>query len=241
MPFLSYLTIDTSNFDSQIFPYNIPSIRDGVQLNLRSNVTFFVGENGTGKSTVIEAIADKCGFNVQGGNRNHVYNAEQEQQPLAKAMRLGWSTKTPYGFFMRAESYFNFANYIDEMAKEFPSTLKAYGGKSLHHQSHGESFLNLFTHKFDDGIYLLDEPEAALSPTMQFVALSAIHELCKNQSQLIIATHSPILLAYPNAKIYQFSDTGIREIQYEQTEHFRVTHDFLNNYQKRIQQIIDEG
>jgi len=100
----------------------------------------------------------------------------------------------------------------------------------------------LLTHKLQgEGLYLLDEPEAALSPTMQFVALSAIHELCKSQSQLIIATHSPILLAYPNAKIYQFSDTGIREIQYEQTEHFRVTHDFLNNYQKRIQQIIDEG
>jgi predicted ATPase len=229
MPFLSYLTIDTSNFDSQIFPYNIPSIRDGVQLNLRSNVTFFVGENGTGKSTVIEAIADKCGFNVQGGNRNHVYNAEQEQQPLAKAMRLGWSTKTPYGFFMRAESYFNFANYIDEMAKEFPSTLKAYGGKSLHHQSHGESFLNLFTHKFDDGIYLLDEPEAALSPQRQLSFLSIIHELEKlNIAQFIIATHSPILLSYPGAQILDF-DNQLEPIAYQDTEHFKLSKQFLNN------------
>jgi predicted ATPase len=238
MPFLSNITINTSAGDEAIFPFNIPAIKNGLNLKLEKNVTFFVGENGAGKSTVLECIAEKCNFNLQGGNRNHNYNIEQEQSALAKVTKLGWSTKTGYGFFMRAESYFNFANYIDEMAKEFPFTYDAYGGKSLHHQSHGESFLSLFTHKFDDGIFLLDEPEAALSPQRQLTFLSIINELEQlGIAQFIIATHSPILLSYPGAQILNFDDE-VTPIAYEATEHYNLTRNFLNNPEMYLRHLI---
>jgi predicted ATPase len=238
MPFLSNITINTSAGDEAIFPFNIPAIKNGLNLKLEKNVTFFVGENGAGKSTVLECIAEKCNFNLQGGNRNHNYNIEQEQSALAKVTKLGWSTKTGYGFFMRAESYFNFANYIDEMAKEFPYTYDAYGGKSLHHQSHGESFLSLFTHKFDDGIFLLDEPEAALSPQRQLTFLSIINELEQlGIAQFIIATHSPILLSYPGAQILNFDDE-LKTIKYQDTEHYNLTRNFLNNPEMYLRHLI---
>jgi predicted ATPase len=216
----------------------VPSLQDGISLRLEKNVTFFVGENGTGKSTLLEAIANKCNFNLQGGNRNHLYNIEEEQMPLAQVMKLGWSIKTAYGFFMRAESYFNFANYIDELAKEFPRTLDAYGGRSLHEQSHGESFLSLFTHKFDNGIFLLDEPEAALSPQRQLTFLSIINELEKlGVAQFIIATHSPILLSYPGAQILNFDD-NINPIEYQDTEHYKLTKNFLNNPEAYLRHLV---
>ncbi|MBP1485370.1 AAA family ATPase [Acinetobacter nosocomialis] len=223
--------------DWSIYPFSIPAVNDIEQLTFHPDVTFFVGENGSGKSTIMEAIALALGFSEEGGTLNMRLNSASSSSNLFQYLRMIKSFKKPKDYyFLRAESYYNIGTYMNEL-----NYVKSYGG-NIHACSHGESFLKLLTNKLQgEGLYLLDEPEAALSPTMQFVALSAIHELCKKQSQLIIATHSPILLAYPNAKIYQFSDTGIREIQYEQTEHFRVTHDFLNNYQKRIQQIIDEG
>jgi predicted ATPase len=238
MPFLSNITINISSENEAVFPFNIPALQHGLNLKLTKNVTFFVGENGSGKSTVLESIAEKCNFNLQGGNRNHTYNVEQEQSALAKNMRLGWSTKTPYGFFMRAESYFNFASYIDEMAKEFPKTLDPYGGKSLHHQSHGESFLSLFSNKFDDGIFLLDEPEAALSPQRQLTFLSIINELEQlGIAQFIIATHSPILLSYPGAQILNFDD-HLNTIAYEDTAHFKITKNFLNNPEMYLRHLV---
>jgi len=222
--------------DWSIYPFAIPAVNDIEQLSFHPDVTFFVGENGSGKSTIMEAIALALGFSEEGGTLNVRLNSASSSSGLFQYLRMIKSFKKPKDYyFLRAESYYNIGTYMNEVGY-----VKSYGG-NIHACSHGESFLKLLTNKLQgEGLYLLDEPEAALSPTMQFVALSAIHELCKKQSQLIIATHSPILLAYPNAKIYHFSDTGIREIQYEQTEHFRVTHDFLNNYQKRIQQIMDE-
>ena len=131
---------------------------------------------------------------------------------------------------MRAESFYNFATYLDKV-----SNLRAYGGKSLHHQSHGESFLALFEHQFEQGLYILDEPEAALSPQRQLSFLKIIHELATpGQAQFIIATHSPILLSYPNAKILRFDDDGISHVKFEDTDHFSVTRDFLNNYKNRL-------
>jgi predicted ATPase len=238
MPFLSSIQVNTSGVDNSVFPFSVPSLQNGVSLRLEKNVTFFVGENGTGKSTLLEAIANKCNFNLQGGNRNHHYNIEEELTPLAKFMKLGWRVKTPYGFFMRAESYFNFAQYLDEMQKEDFKTLEPYGGKSLNEQSHGESFLSLFTNKFDDGLFLLDEPEAALSPQRQLTFLSIINELEQlGIAQFIIATHSPILLSYPGAEILNFDD-NIKPIAYEETEHFKLTKNFLNNPEAYLRHLV---
>ncbi len=177
------------------------------------------------------------GFSEEGGTLNVRLDSASSTSNLFQYLRTIKSFKRPKDhYFLRAESYYNVGTYMNEL-----NYLEGYGG-NIHARSHGEAFIKLLTHKFKgEGLYLMDEPEAALSPTMQLVALSAIHELCQNNySQMIIATHSPILLAYPHAKIYQFSDTGICQISYEQTEHFQVTKDFLNNYPKKIQQIIND-
>lgn len=214
---------------------HIPSLNKGLQLKFKSNVTFFVGENGSGKSTLLEAIAEQCGYNLRGGNRNHNLNTGYSfngyESALAREMQVIWNgPRISDGFFMRAESFFNFASYIDELAVEDPRILKAYGGRSLHQQSHGESFLSLFSNQFENGVYILDEPEAALSPARVLAFMSVIHELEKNgRAQFLIATHSPILICYPGATILQFDEDGVRETQYEDTEHYQVTKAFLNN------------
>ncbi|CAM4050629.1 Predicted ATPase [Pedobacter westerhofensis] len=214
---------------------NIPSLSKGMQLKLTNNVTFFVGENGSGKSTLLEGIAERCGFSLRGGNRNHNLNTgyrfDGYESPLADLLELSWSPrKINDGFFMRAESFFNFASYIDELAKEDARILQAYGGKSLNEQSHGESFLALFNNQFESGIYILDEPEAALSPARVLAFMAVIHQLdITGRAQFLIATHSPLLICYPGATIYQFDDEGVRETHYEDTEHFSLTKAFLNN------------
>ncbi|ANS74209.1 AAA family ATPase [Paenibacillus yonginensis] len=220
------------------YPFNIPSIRSLDKLVFRKKVTFFVGENGSGKSTLLEAIAYQCGFNTAGGSRNNTYDLAASEARLGDYIRLSWMPKITSGFFLRAESYYQFANHIDEIARECPDVYNAYGGKSLHEQSHGESFFALFKHRFGRrGIYLLDEPEAALSPTRQLAFLSLIHELQK-EAQLIIATHSPILLGYPEAGIYSFG-TRIKPIRYEETEHYQVTRRFLENRNMYLKELLD--
>lgn len=202
-------------------PFTVPAFRHGIDLELQTSVTFFVGENGSGKSTLLEAIAQICGFSLEGGNRDHYRESVAERSELAQALRLSWFPKMTEGFFMRAESFYNFASYLDQV-----SDLRAYGGRSFHHQSHGESFLALFQHRFEQGLYLLDEPEAALSPQRQLAFLKIIHDLASpGHAQFLIATHSPILLAYPGATLYGFTHEGIREIDYRDTEHYRVTKD----------------
>lgn len=221
------------------YPFSIPSIRTLGTLKLRKNVTFFVGENGSGKSTLLEAIAYQCGFNTAGGSRNNLFELAASEARLGDYIRLSWLPKINQGFFLRAESFYSFANHIDEIAKEDPRIYRAYGGKSLHEQSHGESFLALFQNRFGrKGIYLLDEPEAALSPARQLVFLSIIHELQKD-SQLIIATHSPILLGYPDAEIYHFDEPPIRPIPYEETSHYQITRRFLENRKAYMKELLD--
>ncbi len=144
--------------------------------------------------------------------------------------------KLTEGFFMRAESFYNFASYLDGV-----SDLQAYGGKSLHHQSHGESFLALFQHRFEHGLYILDEPEAALSPQRQLAFLRIIHQLTvPRHAQFLIATHSPILLAYPGATLYQFGEEGIRQTTYRETDHYQVTKDFLNDPERMLRHLLVE-
>jgi predicted ATPase len=233
MPFLSRISLPPLSGDN--YGRQIPSLNKGLRLELKSNVTFFVGENGSGKSTLLEGIAEQCGFNLRGGNRNHNLNTgwrfEGYESELARYLQLGWTPKRiNEGFFMRAESFFNFASYIDEMAENDSRLLKAYGGRLLHQQSHGESFLSLFNNQFESGVYILDEPEAALSPSRIMAFMSVIYELEQSgRAQFLIATHSPMLICYPGATIYQFDDDGVREVNYEDTEHFALTKAFLNN------------
>lgn len=243
MPFLSQISISSLKDGSYL--QQIPSLREGGQVQFSKNVTFLVGENGSGKSTLLEGIAENCGFSLRGGNRNHNMNTvrmfDGYESALAKHLRLTWTPRRiSNGFFMRAESFFNFASYIDELAATSPSILDAYGGKSLHEQSHGESFLSLFNNQFESGIYILDEPEAALSPARILAFISVIHELEKSgRAQFIIATHSPMLICYPNATIYQFDDDGINEINYQDTEHFQLTKTFLDNPSLYLRHLIN--
>ncbi|MBB5394557.1 AAA family ATPase [Mucilaginibacter sp. AK015] len=232
MPFLSRVSLPPLN---EGFLQHIASLNNGLQLELKNNVTFFVGENGSGKSTLLEGIAEQCGFSLRGGNRNHNLNTghrfEGYESALASSLQLSWTPRRiTEGFFMRAESFFNFASYIDELARSDRRILNAYGGRSLHEQSHGESFLALFNNQFESGIYILDEPEAALSPARILAFISVINQLDKSgRAQFLIATHSPMLICYPGATIYQFDESGVRETTYQDTEHFYLTKSFLDN------------
>jgi predicted ATPase len=211
--------------DPSRHPFNIPAFGDGLALDLRSNVTFLVGENGSGKSTLLEAVAKCCGFNPEGGGRDHHFQTRTDSVDLASALRLSWLPKVTDGFFMRAESFYSFATYLDQV-----STLQRYGGLSLHEQSHGESFLALFVNRFDRGIYILDEPEAALSPQRQLSFLKIIHDLeAGGRAQFLIASHSPILLAYPTATLLSLDGGPIHEVEYKDTEHYNLTKEFLDS------------
>jgi len=243
MPFLSRVSVSPPQ-DGSYLQY-IPSLQNGLRLNLKTNVTFFVGENGSGKSTLLEGIAEQCGFGLRGGNRNHNFNAGYQfdgyESALTSHVQLSWTPRRiSEGFFMRAESFFNFATLIDELEAEEPGVLDAYGGRSLHEQSHGESFLSLFNNKFENGIYILDEPEAALSPARVLAFISVISSLERSgRAQFLIATHSPMLICYPGATIYQFDDAGVRETKYEDTEHFYLTKSFLNNPTLYLRHLMD--
>lgn len=244
MPFLSRISLQPPRDGSYL--QDIPSLGNGLQLTLKNNVTFFVGENGSGKSTLLEGIAEQCGFSLRGGNRNHNLNTgwrfEGYESALAPHLILGWTPKRiSEGFFMRAESFFNFASFIDELAVDDRRILQAYGGRSLHQQSHGESFLSLFNNQFENGIYILDEPEAALSPSRILAFISVIHQLERNgRAQFIIATHSPMLICYPGATIYQFDESGVRETSYEDTEHFTLTKSFLDNPALYLRHLMED-
>jgi predicted ATPase len=242
MPLLSSISLRYLPDGSYL--QRIPSLSKGLQLKLKSNVTFFVGENGSGKSTLLEGIAEQCGFSLRGGNRNHNFNTghrfEGYESAITQHLQLGWTPKrVTEGFFMRAESFFNFASYIDELAIDDSRILHAYGGRSLHEQSHGESFLSLFNNQFENGVYILDEPEAALSPSRILAFISVIHALTQNgRAQFLIATHSPMLICYPGAVIYQFDEHGVRETTYEETEHYSLTKSFLNNPELYLRHLI---
>src|SRR5687768_11253793 len=224
-PFLHRIESLPEKIDQTKYPFNVPAFSQGIDLAFRSKVTFFVGENGSGKSTLLEALAECCGFNPEGGSRDHHREVFADRSPLAQALRLSWRPEVTEGFFMRAESFYNFATYIEGV-----SDLRAYGGKSLHEQSPGESFISLFAHRFEQGIYILDEPEAALSPQRQLTFLRIIHDLTTpGHAQFLIATHSPIVLSYPGAVLFSLDGDAIQEIDYRETKHFLITRDFLDS------------
>jgi len=222
------------DFDS--YPFCIPAIKKLKTLKFHPDVTFFVGENGSGKSTLIEAIAVGLGYNPEGGTKQSQFTTSRTHSELHRHLRFVRSFKKPGDeYFLRAESFYNLATFMEETGY-----LRGYGGKSLHQQSHGESFMATLLNKLTGGgLYIMDEPEAALSPSRQMAALSAIHGLVEQNSQFIIATHSPILLAYPRARIYQLDDHGLRNIEYVDTEHYSVTRQFLNDYQQLLKILME--
>jgi predicted ATPase len=209
--------------DFDEYPFALPVVRTLESIELHPSVTFLVGENGSGKSTLLEAMAVALDFNAEGGSRHFNFSTQESHSELHKYLRIGKGVRPRDAYFLRAESLYNVATTIDRLGVDY-----AYGGRSLHAQSHGESFMTLLKTRFlGGGLYLLDEPEAALSPVRQIEALSRFHELVLQGSQFVIATHSPILMAYPDALILHCGPTGLQPIHYEDTEHFRITRDFL--------------
>ena len=227
-PFLRSITLIRERIeDPNVYPFSLPAVQALGGLTL-SAVTYFVGENGSGKSTILEALAVASGFNAEGGSVNFNFATRRSESDLHRCIRVARTSRPKTGFFLRAESFYNVATEIERLGVE-----EGYGDRSLHEQSHGESFLSLLKHRFrPNGLYILDEPEAALSPSRQLSFLVRMHELVEGRSQFIVATHAPIVLAYPNATIYQLDENGVSRIEYEQTEHVRLTRDFLNDRER---------
>lgn len=244
-PYLFYLERRRDSVTSaEHYPFSIPAIRSLERFEFHPKVTFLVGENGSGKSTLLEAIAIKCGLNPEGGSANFRFVTRASHSLLSDALHLGRFPSLPDdSYFLRAESFFNVASEIERLDEEplGPRIIDSYGGNSLHEQSHGESFFALFEHRFRDcGLYLLDEPEAALSPKRQIQFLGLLHYYVQNGCQFVIATHSPILMSYPDARIDVLSPSGIRTVVYEDTEHFLVTRGFLANPQRTLSLLMEE-
>lgn len=202
------------------------------------DVTFIVGENGSGKSTLLEAIAVAAGFNPEGGTKNFSFGTYDSHSELSGYITLSRGAYPKDGFFLRAESFYNTASYIDEIDRlpaASPRVISGYGGRSLHEQSHGESFLAVIKNRFfGNGLYILDEPEAALSPTGIMSMMVVMHDLAEKNSQFIISTHSPILMTYPDALLYELGETEIRKISYRETSHYMITKRFLNDPEKML-------
>lgn len=220
--------VTVMDVDDSKYPFDIPAVAQIDKIIFDNPVTFFVGENGSGKSTIIESVAVAAGFGNEGGSKNSLFSTYDSTSKLHEHIKLTRGARREKdGYFLRAESFYNVASYMEEPNPEGPLR---YGGKSMHEQSHGESFMWLVTHRFNgNSLLLLDEPEAALSPQRQLALLVAMHDLVEKGSQFIIATHSPILLAYPGATIYHLDESGIEKVNYDEIEHVQLSRDFLNN------------
>jgi predicted ATPase len=246
-PYIRTVSLKRENIPSfHSYPFHIPSIRNLTDLALHPNVTFIVGENGMGKSTLLEAIAMAVGFNPEGGTLNFSFSTYDSFSSLDEYLKIIRGVDRPQdGFFLRAESFYNVATNIEEMDQEpfsGPKVIDSFGGKSLHEQSHGEAFFSIFMNRFrGKGIYILDEPEAALSPLRQLSMLSRIHELVNEHSQFIIATHSPIIMAYPSAKLIQLTDMGLNETVLEDTSHYQITKQFLDDRERMLHHLFNDA
>ncbi len=222
----------------------IQYLMSGNALDFDCPVTFLVGENGTGKSTLLEGLAVACGFNPEGGTRNFSFSTRDTHSALGEYLTPVRKRYPKDGFFLRAESFYNVATSIDQMDEgpSFgPRLIDSYGGVSLHNQSHGESFLALVQNRFGgEGLYLLDEPEAALSPSRLLTLIGEMDQLVKADSQFIVATHSPILMAFPQARIYELSGEGIRAVEYRETEHYQLTKRFLDDPERMLRYLLED-
>ena len=233
--YIDYIALNWDRVDPGSYVTGIPSIGLLERLQFRKPVTFFVGENGSGKSTLLEAIAIAYGFNPEGGSLNYNFSTFDAHSPLYQAITVGKGRAGErHGFFLRAESFYNVSTQTVEYEKEYGPM---FGDRTLHEQSHGESFLNFIT-SFKQGLFLMDEPEAALSPNRQLALFSRIAEMARAGSQYIIVTHSPILLAFPGADILQFDAQGLHYVDYEQTESYRITEMFVNHRDTMVNALL---
>lgn len=242
--YIKSIELDYDKIPKDDYLSSLSIIKNIKRLDFKSPITFLVGENGVGKSTLIEAIATKYGFNAEGGSRHFCFQTKKTESSLNKYIKL---TKGPYypkdGYFLRAESLYNVATNIDDLDSiqcNAPPISQAYGNKSLHNQSHGESFFSIFFKRFKGyGLYILDEPEAALSPISQMSLLIRLKELIDLNSQFIIATHSPILLAYPGAQVYEINEDGVSLNSYNKTNHYLVMKNFFKDTERTVNSLLN--
>lgn len=233
-PFLRNISFipDISPSQRKSYPLDLPVFRNGLDLQLKTPITIIVGANGSGKSTLLEGLASSCGFSLSGGSKNIAHLAS-EKEKLSQYLRLSWLPKVTEGFFFRAETFFQLVDTIDKLADEPGGygAFSSYGGVSMRERSHGQSFMAVFENRFGSrGTYIIDEPEAALSPARQidFLKLLRRLELGEN-AQVIIATHSPIIMAYPTATLLHLSDSGLKPTEFHETEHFKIIRNFALN------------
>lgn len=239
MLYVMYVRLREGAERTDRYPYTVPALANFECLHFRRPVTFIMGENGMGKSTLLEAIAVKAGFNAEGGSRNFNFATRPSHSPLHEQLVLGRGLTPRDGYFLRAESFYNVASELEHIAD---GVLKYYGDVSLHNQSHGESFLALMEHRlYGNGLYIFDEPEAALSPSRQLYLLCRMKQLVERGSQFIVSTHSPIVLAYPGADIYEITDRGLQPTELEQTSHYMLTKRFILDRESLLRQMEMEG
>ena len=234
--FIPSLSIDWNKIEDDSYLREIEAINKLKEVVFEKPITFFVGENGSGKSTLLEALAVSYGFNPEGGTKNYSFSTFDSHSELYNAIRISKGfRKAKWGYFLRAESFYNVATKEEEYADwEHPS-------EKYHEKSHGESFLALAQNYLKpNGVYFFDEPEAALSPQRQLTLLMEIHACARQGSQFIIVTHSPILLGIPEAQIIAFDEEGIHEYKYEETESYMVTEMFINNREQLLRRLLSE-
>lgn len=226
-----------------MFPFNLPIVKTFQEIVFHPNVTYIVGENGMGKSTLLEGIAVALGFNPEGGTRNFHFSSYDSHSSLDNYLRVAKGYNKPKdSFFFRAETFYNLATNIEEL-DEVPmggrKVIESFGGKSLHEQSHGEAFFATFMNRFSgNGVYILDEPEAALSPLRQMSMLARIHDLVQHGAQFIISTHSPIIMAYQDAKIMELTSDGMRETSLERTSHYTIMKQFFEDKDRMLHHLF---
>ena len=240
-PFVSAVALPLDDEEQRDgYPWELPAVRALARqpLKLHPGLTYFVGENGSGKSTLLEAIAVAAGMNPEGGSSNYRFATRDSHSALGMSLRLHRGPRRPRtDYFLRAESLFTSATYLEQLPD---NPLGSYGGRSLHEQSHGESFLAILLHRFGaNGLYILDEPEAALSTQNCLTFLARVQQLIQDGSQLIVATHSPLILGYPDALIYECDEHGLQPIAYDDAEPVRLTRSFLGAPERFLRDLLD--